>query len=418
VTGPSGLAPERVVLDSGLVVLAREARTTPAVTLHASLQAGARFDPPELGGAAHFVSHTIDRGTRSRPGAELAEALDERGVSLEVVAARRTITLACTCLVEDFDAVLAILAGIVREPAFPARDVETKRGEILTQIRQDADDPYEVAGEHVMAELYGAAHPYGRPVMGTAESVTRIDPAALAAFHAQWFAPARIALAVVGDVATARAVDAVAAAFDGWAPAPAALPDLPPPAGIPGRRVVRVPMPGKAQAEIAYGFTGLARNDPGYDAAWLTMNILGQYSLGGRLGDRIREREGMAYHVFGAMEPDLIAAPLVIEAGVDPANVEKTIAAIDEEVERFRADGPTRRELDESRQFLVGALPRMLESNPGIAAFLQMAEAFGLGLDYDVRLRDRLSGVTVEQVRETARTLIDPARAVSVVAGG
>ena len=417
-TAAAGLAPVRAVLDNGLVVLAREASTTPAMTIHASIETGARFDPPDCPGVSHFVSHTIDRGTRAHSADELADALDARGVSLEVTADRRAISLACTCLVEDFDAVLEIVGDVLARPAFPEREVATRRGEILTLIRQDEDDPYEVAAEHVMAELYGAEHPYGRPVTGTRESVESIDRAALVRFHAERFAPSRVTLALVGDVETARSVDAAASVFGQWAAASGAAPDLPPPAGVPGRRrVIRIPTPGKTQADTAYGFLGVPRGDPGFDAARLMMNIVGQYSLGGRLGDRIRERDGMAYYVFGELEPDLFAGPLVIEAGVDPANVNRAVAAIDEELEAFRTGGPTDRELAESRQYLVGSLPRMLETNAGIAGFLQQAESFGLGLDYDLRLREQLERVTREQVHEAARRLVDPGRATIVIAG-
>ena len=62
-------------------------------------------------------------------------------------------------------------------------------------------------------------------------------------------------------------------------------------------------------------------------------------------------------------------------------------------------------------------MPRTLETNAGIATFLQTAELFGLGLDYDVRLPALISDVTREQVHEAARTVLDPSRATVVVAG-
>ena len=81
-------------------------------------------------------------------------------------------------------------------------------------------------------------------------------------------------------------------------------------------------------------------------------NVLGQYALGGRLGDSIRERQGMAYYVFSAFEPNLGEGPLVIRAGVNPANVDRAIASIDEEVRRMAADGVTADELVASKRYL------------------------------------------------------------------
>ena len=75
-------------------------------------------------------------------------------------------------------------------------------------------------------------------------------------------------------------------------------------------------MPDKSQADIAYGFVGLTRRDPDYYAALVMNNALGQYALGGRLGDSIRERQGMAYYVFSNLDAGLAAGPLMVRAGV------------------------------------------------------------------------------------------------------
>jgi zinc protease len=146
-------------------------------------------------------------------------------------------------------------------------------------------------------------------------------------------------------------------------------------------------------------------------------NILGQYAIGGRLGDSIRERQGMAYYVFSALDANLIPGPLMIRAGVSPANVDRAVASIDEELERLRADGPTDREMTESRQYLIWSMPRTLETNVGIASFLQTAEFFGLGTDYDLRIPGLLQAVTRDEVHEAARRTLDPQTATIVIAG-
>jgi zinc protease len=183
------------------------------------------------------------------------------------------------------------------------------------------------------------------------------------------------------------------------------------------RRRVVIPMMNKAQADVAYGFTTIRRSDPAYYAYWLMNNALGQYSLGGRLGDSIRERQGMAYYVSSALEANITEGPLVIRAGVSPANVDRAIASIDEELARLRRDGLTAKELDESRRYLIGSMPRALETNAGIANFLQSEEIFGLGLDYDLRLPDLLSAATLDDANAAARQAVDPDRATVVVAG-
>jgi zinc protease len=183
------------------------------------------------------------------------------------------------------------------------------------------------------------------------------------------------------------------------------------------RRVRVVPMMGKSQADIAYGFTSIRRTDPDYCAWWLMNTVLGEYAMGGRLGDNIRERQGMAYYVSSTLGAGPVEGPLMIRAGVSADNVGKTIEAIDGELRRFAADGPTQQEVTESRQYLIGSLPLSLETNGGIAEYLQHLEFFGLGLDYDLRLPGMLGLVTRDAVHEAARRVLDPSRATVVVAG-
>ena len=93
------------------------------------------------------------------------------------------------------------------------------------------------------------------------------------------------------------------------------------------------------------------------------------------------------------------------------------IAAIDTEMRRMAADGMTAQELADCKLYLIGSMPRMLETNQAIATFLHTVEFFGLGLDHDLRLPSLLDAVTLEDANEAARRSLDPARAAVVVAG-
>jgi zinc protease len=146
-------------------------------------------------------------------------------------------------------------------------------------------------------------------------------------------------------------------------------------------------------------------------------NVFGQYALGGRLGDSIRERQGMAYYCFSALDANKVAGPLMIRAGVDPANVDRAVASIDAEVDRMAAEGPTEKELKESKQFLIGSMPRTLETNSGIATFLQTVEFFDLGLDYDLRLPGLIDAITRDEAHAAAARLLASSKASVVIAG-
>jgi len=411
------VSPTRDVLDNGVVVLAHESTATPSVSVNATFYCGSANDPPDLPGVAYLTRRTIDRGTSLRSAADVAETLDDRGVSLRVSASRHTLTIACVCLSEDFGEILSLIADIARRPVFPAEEIDKRRIEAITSLREDQDDPSKVARDLLLATLYGAAHPYGRTVKGTVESLGSITRRDLVEFHARYMVPSALRVAIVGDVAGGAAVTSAARSFDEWRQP--ASPDEPiaPPVRHDLRSVRTAVMPGKSQADICYGFTTIRRVDPRYYAYWMMNNVLGQFGLGGRLADNIRERQGMAYYAYSSFDATVGEGPLIIRAGVDPANVTRTIGAIDDEVRALGADGPTRREFEDTRDSLIAALPRMLETNESIAEFIQYTEQFGLGLDFDRRLPSCLSAVSMDDVREAAREVLDPLRAAVAVAG-
>jgi zinc protease len=412
-----GLSPVRTVLDSGAVVIVQETAVTPAVTINASVQAGGVYEPAEQPGLAFLTGRVLDRGTIHRSADVIAEELDDRGVSLRVSTARHTTVVSCTCLAEDFDDVLSIVLDTVRYPIFPEPEVAKRRAEILNALRQDEDNPAVRAVDALFELLYGPSHPYGRRAKGTVASVERIAREDLIAYHGSRFRPSLLSLAIVGDVDGDRAVERAATELDGWSDATIGELQLPAPPAAIARRERVIAMPGKSQADVAYGFTAIKRLDPRYYGYWVMNNILGQFGLGGRLADNIRERQGMAYYAYSSFDPSVGEGPLIIRAGVDPGNVDRAIAAIDHEVGAMGSDGPTADELSQSQQYLIGSIPRMLETNAGIASFLQSEEQFGLGLDYDQQLPKHLSAVTLDEVRSAAAELLHPDKAAVAVAG-
>ena len=196
--------------------------------------------------------------------------------------------------------------------------------------------------EELMAMLYPGGHPYGRRTKGSIDIVERLTREDLERLHAERFAPSELTAAIVGDVDPAHAQAVAGRVFGDWKK-PSPPPDC---SGVGGAATTRerrtIPMMNKSQADVAYGFITIARPDPDYYAYWLMNVVFGQYAIGGRLGDSIRERQGMAYYASSSFDANVIPGPLVIRAGVSPANVDRAIASIDEEVVRLGRGRPDR----------------------------------------------------------------------------
>ena len=115
------------------------------------MRAGSICDPADAPGAAYLLSRLIDRGTATRSADEIAEELDNRGIALTITVNRHAFSVVCTCLAEDFEPVFALLGDILTCRRFPDGELATRKGEVITAIRQDQDNPAVRAVEALMA---------------------------------------------------------------------------------------------------------------------------------------------------------------------------------------------------------------------------------------------------------------------------
>lgn len=393
----------RVELDNGMVVLVQETRGTGLVAVHGYLKAGAIYDQ-DRSGLARMVAASLQRGTRSKSSQEIALALDTVGAGLAIRADMEMVTLGLRTLREDFSSALEIMGEVLLTPTFPIEEVEKVRGEALTSLRIGLQDTRQVAERAFRLLTYPMGHPHARFPDGELAVIETLGRDELAAFHQAHYRPEATILAIVGDLSVNDALHAIERIFSRWTRQGSwALPHVPPLEGheTPARRDVR--LSGKTQSDIVLGAPGISRTDPTFYQTMIANLILGQLGMMGRLGDRVRERGGMAYYAFSDLRAGLLAGPWWIRAGVNPQNEARAIDGILEEVRRFQEEGPEDGELADARSFLVGSLAIRLETSPGIAQLLADIELFGLGLDYLLRYPDLINQVSGAAIQQAAR---------------
>jgi zinc protease len=407
----------RAVLDNGLVIIARQSRATESIAVRLVLEAGAAFDPPGREGTAALAAGLLDRGAGSLSAEEIADYFDYLGVAYDAGARRDTLEIEIRLLSQHLPGVLERLRVLVAEPVFPEPEVRREKGQVLTSIAERDQDTGAVAEIALAAALFPPGHPYRSPRLGTRDSVDGIGRDDLAAFHRARFGPEGSVLSLAGDLDPSRAIDLVARLFGSWAGAPAARTGIPdPPAPVRETIVVR-PIEGKTQADIGIAFPGLRRLSPDLPAALVLNNILGEFSLGGRLGRAIRDRAGLAYFVYSRFTAGLGAGPFAVRAGVAPERVGKAIDLMRKTIEQVRRRGVTAAEMEDSKSALAASIPRRMETNPESASVLADAEFYGQGIDYPERLPRLIREVTRAQVEEAATRYLTLGRHVLVVAG-
>jgi zinc protease len=407
VQGSVPIMPESVTrrrLPNGAVVLVRENRAHPAVTVRGYLPAGVRMDPAGRDGVAVLAASMLTRGTERYASQELALILDSIGAGVGVHADIDGTAFSARCLAEDAGRVLDLLVEVLLRPTFPSDEVEKQRAKIITAIRESRLDTRAAADKAFRAAAYPERHPHHRPAEGEEDTVAAVTRDDLALFHRQWYRPEGLVAAVVGDVPAQWTIDRLAGAFEGWTPGrPPALPPVPP--ASPAETVQRrhVGLPGKTQADIVLGVPGFSRTSPEYYAGMMADLVLGRLGLMGRLGARVRDEEGLAYYVYSQAQAGFFGGPWAVRAGVNPVNVARAIDGILREIDGLHREPARSDELRDARDYVTGSLALRLETDGGLAQALLEIELFDLGLDYLFRFPALITAVTPDQMGEVAR---------------
>ena len=407
----------RHVLPNGMVALIQRNASSPTVSVRGDVRVGAVNEPVAKSGLATFSGAALIRGTAKRSFQQIVAETEARGASVNAGGGLHTSGFGGRALAEDLPLILEMLADMLITPTFPTVEVERLRGQFLMNLRESEQETRIQASRAAREMLFPPEHPYSRLSSGTIATVQGIARDDLVAFH-QLYHPAAATIAIVGDVDPPAVIEALEQAFGGWEPqSPPPRQELPPVPALRQQQRRDIALAGKMQSDIIWAVHGLTRMDPDYYAASVANMILGRIGMGGRLGDNVREQQGLAYYCGSNVDADIGAGPWAALAGINPANVDRAITAILHEIKQFCADGPTAEEMADAHDYMTGSLVLGLETNDGIAGTLLGIERYGLGFDYISRYPAIIRGIDAEQVIAVARKYLSTENYVLVTAG-
>jgi zinc protease len=414
ITAGAGLAPQRRVLDNGIVLLSSEQRALPMVSIELLIEAGARFDGNGQEGLANLAARLLTYGTKRRTAVQISDGLDFIGANLSTGCSENLASVSLTVLKKDLNVGLELLAEVLTESTFPQEEIERQKQAVVAALKAREEDPGAVADRAFAAALFPKS-PYGRPVEGTDASVKGITQNDLREFYQRHYRPNRTIMAVVGDVSIGEISDALDKAFGSWEKGVPS--DTPPaPAGNSPAATIRI---NKAltQANIIMGHRGVTRDNPDYYAIQVLNNILGGGGLTSRIMDSIRNERGLAYSVYSFFSADKShgAFELVMQTKSDSALEAIRIAR--QELERIRREPVSEQELNDARNYLTGSFPLRFDTTRKVANFLAQVEFFQLGLDYPDRYGGLIGKVTRDDVLQVANRYIHPEQLITVIVG-
>jgi zinc protease len=413
--GPSSI--RRHVFDNGMTVLVYENMDSGTVSIEGLVRAGAVNELRANAGLANFTADLLMRGTHKRTFDEIYEALESVGAGVSFGGARHTSGFSGHSLVEDFDLILDIIDESLRRPTFPAEQIERLRGQIITGLQMRANNTRQMAWLAYYEEAY-KQHPYGLSVSGYIDSINNMSRADIVEFYDRYYGPQDMIVGVVGAIPADEVLHKLELIFGTWQNEGQQITALSPDIGRPiGLQRRHVPMPEKHQADIVLGLPGPRRSAPDYLDASLMNTILGVFGMMGRIGQSVREEQGLAYYASSRLEGGLGPGSWAASAGVAPDKVEQAIESIRHEVRRIMNEPVTAEELADSQAYRTGSLPMSLETNNGLVDIITDMELYGLGLDFLQRYKEEINAITVERIQQAAQKYLSADDLVIAVSG-
>lgn len=408
--------PEQFKLTNGLEVLLLPDKSTPTVTLSGYIKAGSEYDINAKAGLAALTADNLMNGTKTKDAQTLAASLENRGARLEFAAFREGVDATGYSLATDLPVLIETFADVMQNANFPANELELARKRALTNLKLELDSPAQVARRQFQQTIYPPNHPYHS--FPTAESLQQINRADVMRFYQQHYRPDQVILTLVGDFEPQQVRSLLEQQLKNWRspgkPPTVNYPQVPLPKSVVQRNPV---LPGKTQAITLMGYRGIERRDPRYYSALVLNQVLGGDTLSSRLGTEIRDRQGLTYGIYSYFQAGRNAGPFLIQMQTSPEDAARAISSTTQLLQQVHNQGVSQNELDTAKRSLTSGYTVSLANPDSIATQILMNAVYGLGAAELRAFPQKLNSVTLTQVNQAAKELLQPNNIVVVTAG-
>lgn len=384
-------------LKNGMRVLTDRMDSVETVSIGVWVDVGTRHEPAQVNGVAHLLEHMAFKGTERRSALDIAAEIEAVGGHLNAYTSREHTAYYAKVLKENVALAVDILADILQHSAFDPKELERERTVILQEIGQANDTPDDIIFD-LFQERAFPDQAMGRPVLGRAEIIRRIDRDTVAGYMRRHYAASGMLLAAAGNLEHRQLVELAEAAF----------------AGLPASRTARSE-PARyvggelreerdlEQVHVVLGFPGFPFADPDYYAASVVSSALGG-GMSSRLFQEIREKRGLVYAIYSFTHAYSDGGLFGVYAGTGEEEVAELMPVLCDEIRKLSA-GLEQVELERARAQLKAGLLMSLESTT--ARCEQQAAhmlVFGRPLDM-TEMVSRIDAVDAAAVMRVARRL-------------
>jgi predicted Zn-dependent peptidase len=390
-------------LPNGLLVLTERMNHLRSVSMGVWIDCGSRDESLEANGISHFIEHMVFKGTTSRSAQQFAREVDSIGGNLDAFTGKETVCFNIKVLDENIAPALDLLTDLVLHPTFSPEDIAREQGVILEEIKMDEDNPDYLVHE-LFTQNFWKNDALGRPILGTAASVSSFTQQTVLTEYARRFTPANMVFTAAGNLDHDAFVAQVKQAFAtlnassserlAHHNAPQAFPHI----TLKSKKSLE-------QVQFCLAVPSLPVNDPDRYAAYLLNSILGG-GMSSRLFQSIREDRGLAYSIYSELNPFRDTGSLAVYAGCAIANTREVLALTLVELTRLKYEPVHDEELDRAKNQLKGNMVLGLESSGSRMSSLARQQLYFNRFFTVDEIAAEVSAVTREDIQRLATRLL------------
>lgn len=372
--------------------------------------------------ACEFLPVIMKRGTKNKTRQEIEDELNKLRAQLSLSGSAGEVNVGIKTRKESLGKVLEILKEILREPTLPASELELLKTQQIAMLEKQKTDPQSRAILSVRRQLRPYSEQDPRYVPDIDQEIARVKSLSqsdLQSLYENYLGASVGEIAVVGDFSEEEVYSQLGSVLENWK-SEAAYAHIPAEAHeIPGK-LTEIIIPDKANAFYFGGLTfPMNSTSPDYPNLIVAGSVLGSSGLSSRLGDRVRQKEGLAYGVGAFIHADTIdmRGSISLYASCNPDNMEKVETAIKEELALLISKGITKEELANAQKGYLEKQEVSRTSDASLASILTTNLFADRNMTYYSELEQKINAVTADAAQQAFAKYIHPENLIIVVSG-
>ena len=396
--------PQLITLSNGARLIVAERPDIAVFSVRAAMFGGVLAESAETSGISNFTASMLSRGTDDLSREAFAEAVESIAGGLSGFSGYNSLGVSGSFLSSTYDEAAELFIDALTTPAFDSTEFDKAKRELLLAIKNREDEAARVAFDLAFETVY-PDHPYGRPTLGSKDSVESLTAKNLATFYSRALDPRQLVIAVVGDVDTETVRNTIGRAAENL-PLPKSPFSLPPEAELPTSVRTAGETIDRQQAHVLVAYPSVDIHDPDRYPLAVLDNILSGQS--GRLFLELRDKRSLAYSVTAFFTKGLARGILGTYIATDPTNAGTALEGLLAELDRIRTEPVGEEELNRAKRYLIGSRAISLQTNGASAEDMAFNELYDLGYRAGRDWPDKISAVTVADVQRVAKKYLNP----------